>query len=137
LLIHETKPLLSGNGNVNLVGGLGSDLLTGGTGNDILSLGNNDVSPDTVFYSRGDRSDIVKEFFRSKGGDLLSFSGTADIDVVKLGTNTKFRIGDGIAGNTGFGTGELLITLQGWTGFTASNIADSLASSNTAHFGFS
>jgi Ca2+-binding RTX toxin-like protein len=129
--------LFGGIGNDNLVGGLGSDLLTGGKGNDTLSLGNNDGSPDTVFYTRGDGSDLVKEFVRAKGGDLLSFSGIADIDVVKLGTNTEFRIGDGIAGNTGFGTGELLITLQGRTGFTASNIADSLASINTAHFGFS
>jgi RHS repeat-associated protein len=129
--------LLGGNGNDSLVGGLGSDLLTGGIGNDTLSLGNNDGSPDTVFYTRGDGSDVVKEFVRAKGGDLLSFSGIADIDVVKLGTNTEFHIGDGIAGNTGFGTGDLLITLQGRTGFTASNIGDSLASSNTAHFGFS
>jgi trimeric autotransporter adhesin len=129
--------LFGGIGNDNLVGGLGSDLLTGGKGNDTLSLGNNDGSPDTVFYTRGDGSDVVKEFVRAKGGDLLSFSGIADIDVVKLGTNTEFRIGDGISGNTGFGTGELLITLQGRTGFTASNIADSLASSNTTHFGFS
>jgi Ca2+-binding RTX toxin-like protein len=129
--------LLGGNGNDSLVGGLGSGLLTGGTGNDILSLGNNDNSPDTVFYTRGDGSDVVKEFVRSKGGDLLSFSGITDIDVVKLDSNTEFRIGDGIAGNVGFGTGDLLITLQGRTGFTASNIADSLASSNTAHFGFS
>jgi hypothetical protein len=90
-----------------------------------------------VFYTRGDGSDVVKEFVHAKGGDLLSFSGIADIDVVKLGTNTEFRIGDGISGNTGFGTGELLITLQGRTGFTANNIADSLASSNTTHFGFS
>jgi Ca2+-binding RTX toxin-like protein len=129
--------LFGGIGNDNLVGGLGSDFLTGGKGNDILALGNNDGSPDTVFYNRGDGSDLVKEFVRAKGGDLLTFSGIADIDVVKLGTNTEFRIGDGIAGNTGFGTGELLITLQGRTGFTTSNIADSLASSNTAHFGFS
>jgi Ca2+-binding RTX toxin-like protein len=129
--------LFGGNGNDSLVGGLGSDLLTGGTGNDILSVGNNDNSPDTVFYSRGDGSDIVKEFVRGPGKDLLSFQSIADIDVVKLGTNTEFRLGDGITGNAGFGTGDLLITLQGRTGFTASNIADSLASSNMAHFGFS
>jgi trimeric autotransporter adhesin len=128
--------LFGGNGNDNLVGGLGSDLLTGGIGNDILSLGNNDNSPDTVFYTRGDGSDVVKEFVRSKGGDLLSFSGITDIDVVKLGLNTEFRIGDGIAGNAGFGTGDLLITLQGRTGFTASNIVDSIVSTNTVYFGF-
>jgi trimeric autotransporter adhesin len=128
--------LFGGNGNDNLVGGLGRDLLTGGIGNDILSLGNNDNSPDTVFYTRGDGSDVVKEFVRSKGGDLLSFSGITDIDVVKLGLNTEFRIGDGIAGNAGFGTGDLLITLQGRTGFTASNIVDSIVSTNTVYFGF-
>jgi Ca2+-binding RTX toxin-like protein len=128
--------LFGGNGNDSLVGGLGSDLLTGGTGNDILDLGK-DSNADTVFYSRGDGSDTVKQFVRGKGGDLLSFSGIANIDVVKLGTNTEFRIGDGIAGNAGFGTGDLLITLQGKTGFTTTNIIDNLASSNTAHIGFS
>jgi trimeric autotransporter adhesin len=129
--------LFGGNGNDSLVGGLGSDLLTGGIGNDTLSLGNNDNSPDTVFYTRGNGSDVVKQFVRGKGGDLLSFSGIADIDVVKLGSNTEFRLGDGIAGNAGFGSGSLLMTLQGTTGFTATNIADNFASSNTAHLGFS
>jgi Ca2+-binding RTX toxin-like protein len=129
--------LFGGNRNDSLIDGLGCDLLTGGMGNNILSLGNNDNSPDTVFYSRGDGSDIVKEFVRGPGKDLLSFHSITDIDVVRLGTNTEFRIGDGIVGNTGFGTGELLITLQGRTGFTASNIADSLASSNMAHLRFS
>jgi Ca2+-binding RTX toxin-like protein len=129
--------LLGGNGNDSLVGGVGSDLLTGGKGNDILSLGNNDGSPDTVFYTRGDGSDLVKEFVRAKGGDLLSFSGIADIDVVKLGSNTELRIGDGIAGNAGFGTGDLLMTLQGTTGFTTRNIIDNVNPSNVARFGFS
>jgi Ca2+-binding RTX toxin-like protein len=129
--------LFGGNRNDNLVGGLSSDLLAGGTGNDILSVGNNDNSPDTVFYSRGDGSDIVKEFVRGPGKDLLSFSSIADIDVVKLGTNTEVRLGDGITGNAGFGTGDLLITLQGKIGFMASNIADSLASGNTTYFSFS
>lgn len=58
--------LANGNGNDNLVGGLGSDLLTGGTGNDSLALDNNDNSTDTVFYSRGDGSDVVKQFVRGK-----------------------------------------------------------------------
>jgi Ca2+-binding RTX toxin-like protein len=73
--------------SLTLIGNAGNDLLDGGTGNDTLSLGNNDGSPDTVFYTRGDGSDVVKEFVRSKGGDLLSFSGITDIDVVKLGSN--------------------------------------------------
>jgi hypothetical protein len=105
--------------------------LTGGIGNDTLSLGNNDNSPDTVFYFRGNSSDVGKEFVRGKGGDLLSFSGIANINVMKLGTNTEFRIGDGIADNAGFGTGDLLITLQGRTGFTASNIV--ISESNEAN----
>jgi hypothetical protein len=42
---------------------------------------------------------------------LLSLSGVFAIDVVKAGKNTQFRLSDGIAGNTGFGKGELLITL--------------------------
>jgi hypothetical protein len=79
---------------------------------------------------------VVKQFVRGKGGDFLSFSGITNIDVVKLGSSTEFRIGDGIAGNAGFGTGNLLMTLQATTGFMASNIADNLASSNMAHLGF-
>jgi Ca2+-binding RTX toxin-like protein len=127
--------LFGGNGTDSLVGGLGSDLFTGGTGNDVLDLGK-DTNTDTIFHSSGDGSDVVKQFVRGKGGDLLSFSGIANIDVVRLGTNTELRIGDDITGNAGFGSGSLLMTLQGTTGFTASNIADNLTSTNTAHFGF-
>jgi Ca2+-binding RTX toxin-like protein len=117
--------LLGGNGNDSLVGSSGSDLLTGGKGNDTLSLGNNDGS------------DIVKQFVRGKGGDLLSFSGIANIDVVKLGTNTEFRTSDGIVGNIGFGSGDLLLTLQRTTGFNALTISNSLSSSNTSQLWFS
>jgi hypothetical protein len=107
----------------------------GDLGNDILDLGK-DSNPDTVFYSRGDGSDVVKQFVRGMGGDFLSFSGIADIDVVKLGTNTEFRVGDGITGNTGFGTGNLLMTLQGTTGFNTLTISNNLSSSNTSQFWF-
>jgi Ca2+-binding RTX toxin-like protein/subtilase family serine protease len=129
--------LLGGNGNDNLVGGLGSDLLTGGKGNDTLSLGNNDNSPDTVFYTRGDGSDIVKQFARGSGGDLLSITGISYIDIVKLGKNTELHISDGISGNAGFGTGDLLMTLEGTTGFNANNLFNNLANTNTANALFS
>jgi hypothetical protein len=55
---------------------------------------------------------------------------------VKVGKNTEFRLGDGVAGNSGFGKGELLITLQGVTGFNSINLEYNLAVSNTAHFWF-
>jgi Ca2+-binding RTX toxin-like protein len=128
--------LFGGIGNDNLVGGLGSDLFTGGTGDDTLNLGSGNYV-DTVFYSSGDGSDIVQQFVRKSGGDLLSFQNIANIDVVKLGKNTEFRISDGISGNAGFGSGNLLMTLQGTTGFTIANIGQSLDSTNTAQFQFS
>jgi Ca2+-binding RTX toxin-like protein len=127
--------LIGGAGNDQLVGGTGSDKLTGGLGNDLLSLGS-DKSIDTVFYHQGDGVDTVKQFVKGVGGDLLSFSGISHIDVAKLGQNTEFRISDGITGNQGFGTGELLIILEGTTGFNTANIFSNLASSNTSHFLF-
>jgi Ca2+-binding RTX toxin-like protein len=128
--------LFGGHGNDSLVGGLGSDLFTGGAGNDTLTLGS-DNNIDTVFYRSGDGSDIVQQFVRKSGGDLLSFQNIPNIDVVKLGKNTEFRISDGISSNAGFGSGNLLMTLQGTTGFTLANIGQSLDSTNTAQFQFS
>jgi VCBS repeat-containing protein len=128
--------LFGGIGNDNLVGGLGSDLFKGGTGDDTLKLGGGN-NIDTVFYSSGDGSDIVQQFVRKSGGDLLSFQSIPNIDVVKLGKNTEFRISDGISGNAGFGSGNLLMTLQGTTGFTLANIGQSLDGTNTAQFQFS
>ncbi|WP_226591882.1 hypothetical protein [Microseira wollei] len=46
------------------------------------------------------------------------------------------REGDGVAGNQGFGAGELLAKLNGTTGFTADNISLNLAANNTAQFLF-
>jgi hypothetical protein len=66
----------------------------------------------------------------------LSFSRITHIDVVKSGQNTEFRISDGIAGNQGFGTQELLMTLEGTTGFNALNISNNLALTNTTQFLF-
>jgi hypothetical protein len=109
--------------------------LTGGLGNDTLNLGS-DTNTDTVFYSQGDGYDIVTRFVRGRGGDLLSFSNIPYLDVVRVNSNTELRVGDGVAGNAGFGSGELLMTLQGTTGFSAVNINDNLATSNTALFRF-
>jgi hypothetical protein len=89
-----------------------------------------------MFYFRGNGSDVVKQFVRGMGEDLLSFSGIADIDFVKLVTNTEFRLGGGITGNTGFGSGNLLIALQGTTGFSVLTMSNSLSSSNTSQFWF-
>jgi hypothetical protein len=50
--------------------------------------------------------------------------------------STWFRLSDGIAGNTGFGNGDILMTLNNITGFTAANINSNLAAGNTAQFLF-
>jgi Ca2+-binding RTX toxin-like protein len=128
--------LLGGDGNDILTGGVGGDVLTGGLGNDTLNL-TKDTNQDVIFYAKGDGQDTVQNFVRGVGGDLLSFSGITAIDVVKSGKNTQFRLSDGIASNPGFGKGELLMTLQGTTGFTSANIADDLATTNAAQFWFS
>jgi Ca2+-binding RTX toxin-like protein len=127
--------LLGGSGNDILAGDVGSDTLIGGVGNDTLDLGR-DKNQDTVVYNQGDGTDVIKNFLRGVGGDSLSFSGITAIDVVKVGRNTEFRLGDGIAGNVGFGKGELLVTLQSTTGFTAANINDNLVVSNITDFWF-
>jgi Ca2+-binding RTX toxin-like protein len=128
--------LLGGNGNDILVGGLGNDLLVGGTGNDTINLGKDNFS-DTVIYHQGDGRDTLSGFVRGVGGDLIGFNGIGHIDVRTVGSSTEFRVGDGISGNSGFGKGDLLITMQGTTGFNAANINDSLASGNNAQFWFS
>jgi subtilase family serine protease len=127
--------LIGGSGNDFLAGGTGSDTLVGGIGNDTLDLGR-DKNRDTLVYKSGEGSDVIKNFVRGVGGDFLSFNGITAIDVMKVGKNTEFRLGDGVAGNSNFGKGELLMTLQGVTGFTAINIADTLGVSNTAQFQF-
>ncbi|WP_013322973.1 calcium-binding protein [Gloeothece verrucosa] len=123
-------------GNDTLSGDLGSDTLIGGTGNDLLNLGNSDNAFDLISYNSGDGSDTVNQFSRT-GGDQLSFTNIANIDVVTSGTKTLFRVGDGISGNTGFGTGTLLVTLNSTTGFSAANISSNLDAGNTAVFWFS
>jgi predicted extracellular nuclease/2',3'-cyclic-nucleotide 2'-phosphodiesterase (5'-nucleotidase family)/Ca2+-binding RTX toxin-like protein len=136
---NDGNNILSGGfGNDSLTGGLGADILVGGFGNDTLFLGLNDGATDRVVYNLGDDSDVVNQFTRGIGGDLLQFNGIAAIDVRTVNGNTQFRLGDGIAGNNNFGSGSLLLTLNGVNGFTSSNINDNiLVGSNPTIFQFS
>jgi Ca2+-binding RTX toxin-like protein len=127
--------LRGGLGDDTLYGGRGADVLVGGLGNDTLYLGR-DYQQDTVIYRNGDGTDVVNEFRRGRNGDLLSFEGISGIDVVSSGSSTSFRLSDGITGNNGFGSGELLLTLQGTTGFKSNNIGLNLAGSNTSQLLF-
>ncbi|MBO1067209.1 MULTISPECIES: DUF4347 domain-containing protein [Nostocales] len=113
--------LTGGDGNDYLNGGAGADTLIGGIGNDDLYLGLNDNVVDNVNYAFGDGTDTVYQFVRGAGGDKLNFTGIANFDVITSGTSTLVRVGDGIGGNTGFGTGQLLVTLSGTSGFTSAN----------------
>jgi len=113
--------LNGGAGNDTLDGGAGTDTLIGGLGNDSLYLGLNDTAVDNVNYVLGDGTDTVYQFVRGVGGDKLNFAGIANFDVRTLGANTEIRVGDGTGGNLGFGTGQLLVTLSGTSGFTNAN----------------
>jgi hypothetical protein len=113
--------LTGGLGNDTLTGNAGADTLIGGKGSDSLYLGLNDNVVDNVNYVFGDGTDTVYQFVRGVGGDKLNFTGIANFDVITSGTSTLVRVGDGIGGNTGFGTGQLLVTLSGTSGFTSTN----------------
>ncbi|NJN88840.1 MAG: hypothetical protein HC881_24355 [Leptolyngbyaceae cyanobacterium SL_7_1] len=80
--------------------------------------------------------DTVQNFERGVNNDLFTFQGIAAIDVVTVGSDTQFRLSNGIQNNAGFGTGDLLVTLQGTTGFTADTIAANVRFDNTAQFLF-
>jgi Ca2+-binding RTX toxin-like protein len=113
---------LTGNTGVNVLYGYGgADILTGGGGNDLLYLGSDTVK-DTVNYTSGDGIDTVYNFVRGASGDLLKFTGITAIDVQVSGTNTLFKVGDGVTGNSGFGTGTLLLTTSATTGFVAADV---------------
>jgi Ca2+-binding RTX toxin-like protein len=103
--------LTGGLGDDTLVGGLGADVLTGGKGNDQLNLGLSDSWKDTVNYTAGDGSDTIYNFVTGVGGDAIAFKKLSAIDVITVGNDTQVRVGDGVANNTGFGTGALLVTL--------------------------
>ncbi|MDB9487705.1 calcium-binding protein, partial [Dolichospermum circinale CS-537/01] len=113
--------LTGGLGNDTLTGNAGADTLIGGGGNDSLYLGLNDNAVDNVNYVLGDGTDTVYQFLRGAGGDQLNFTGITNFDVITSGTSTLVRVGDGITGNTGFGTGQLLVTLSGTSGFNSTN----------------
>jgi parallel beta-helix repeat protein len=121
--------LIGGAGNDTLRGGLGSDTLIGGLGNDTLSLGN-DSAVDIVRYAVGDGSDTISRFVRGVGGDQIRFTGIGSIDVIRLGSNTHLRMSDGITGNSGFGSGQLLANLSGTTGFNAGDVNVNLFGAN-------
>jgi Ca2+-binding RTX toxin-like protein len=129
---------LTGNTGVNVLYGYGgADILTGGGGNDLLYVGSDTVK-DTVNYTSGDGTDTVYNFVRGASGDLLKFTGITAIDVQVSGTNTLFKVGDGVTGNSGFGTGTLLLTTSATTGFTATDIGVNLFNvTNSAGFFFS
>jgi Ca2+-binding RTX toxin-like protein len=119
---NEAANILTGGlGNDTLTGNAGADTLIGGLGNDSLYLGLNDNVVDNVNYVLGHGTDIVYQFVRGVGGDKLNFTNIANFDVITSGTSTLVRVGDGIAGNTGFGTGQLLVTLSGTSGFNSTN----------------
>ena len=122
--------LTGSDGNDYLNGGTGADTLIGGAGNDNLYLGTNDGSVDIVNYTFGDGADTVYQFVRGVGGDKLNFTGITNLDVMTLGVNTQVRIGDGIGGNTGFGTGQLLVSLSATSGFTGADLNVNLFGSN-------
>ena len=120
---NASNNILSGGaGNDTLNGSTGADILTGGGGNDLLHLGSDTVT-DTVNYASGDGSDTVYNFVRGIGGDVLNFGGITVIDVQVSGSNTLFKVGDGITGNSGFGSGALLLTTIGTTTATSGFVA--------------
>ncbi|WP_199332063.1 peptidylprolyl isomerase [Anabaena lutea] len=122
--------LSGGAGNDTLNGGVGADILIGGVGNDILYLGLNDNAVDNVNYISGNGTDTVYQFVRGVGGDKLNFTGITAIDVLTSGTNTQLRISNNIAGDTGFGTGQLLVTLSGTSGFIGADVNVNLFGAN-------
>lgn len=115
-----------GVGNDTIYGGNGSDTLYGGTGDDIFHLGENDNVQDIVGYVAGNGRDTVYNFIGGYGGDEIRFEDIANIDVVVLGSTVQLRVGNGIAGDSGFGTGDLLMTLSNvnMSGLTANDLID-------------
>jgi parallel beta-helix repeat protein len=108
--------------------------LVGGVGNDQINLSSTGAVMDIIGYESGAGKDTVAGFVRGRDemNDQVHFKGIQNVDVVSKNGNTELHVGDGITGNAGFGTGELLIEIQGTTGFKASDIGISLFGSNFA-----
>lgn len=108
--------------------------LVGGDGNDKINLSSTGAVMDIISYESGADKDTVTNFVRGQDemNDQVHFKGIQNVDVVSNGRNTEFRVGDGVTGNAGFGTGELLVEVQGTSGFKASDIGISLFGSNFA-----
>jgi parallel beta-helix repeat protein len=108
--------------------------LVGGTGNDKINLSSTGAVMDIISYERGAGKDTVTNFVRGRDemNDQVHFKGIQNVDVIINGRNTEFHVGDGITGNAGFGTGDLLLEVQGTAGFKASDIGISLFGSNFA-----
>ena len=108
--------------------------LVGGTGNDKINLGSTGAVMDIIVYESGDGKDTVAGFVRGRDemNDQVHFKGIQNIDVVSKNGNTEFHVGDGITGNAGFGSGDLLVDIQGTAGFKASDVGISLFGSNFA-----
>jgi parallel beta-helix repeat protein len=108
--------------------------LAGGNGNDQINLGSTGAVMDIISYESGAGKDTVAGFVRGRDemNDQVHFKGIQNVDVVSKGGNTEFHVGDGITGNAGFGTGELLVEIQGTAGFKANDVGISLFGSNFA-----
>ncbi len=106
--------------------------LVGGAGNDKINLGAAGAVMDIISYESGDGKDSIINFVRGQNemNDQVHFKGIQNVDVVSNGISTELRAGDGITGNVGFGSGELLVEIQGTTGFQASDVGVSLFGSN-------
>jgi parallel beta-helix repeat protein len=128
--------LFGGGGDDTLNTGTASkyNYLVGGNGNDTINLSSTGAVMDIISYESGAGKDTVTNFVRGRDemNDQVHFKGIQNVDVVAKGSNTEFRIGDGINGNAGFGTGELLVEVQGTAGFKASDAGISLFGSNFA-----
>ncbi len=83
-----------------------------------------------------DKGFSVNQFTIGPGGDFLGFQKVTFVDVVQVGNNTEFRVGDGIANDAGFGAGALLVTINGTVGFTADTIGINVSPLNQAQFLF-
>jgi parallel beta-helix repeat protein len=125
--------LFGGGGDDTLNAGTASkyNYLVGGNGNDRINLNSTGAVMDIISYELGAGKDTVTNFVRGRDemNDQVHFKGVQNVDVVSKGDNTEFHVGDS---NTGFGTGELLVEVQGTAGFKASDVGISLFGSNFA-----